>query len=270
MSGRAPVGVFDSGIGGLSVLAAIREQLPHEDLLYVADSGHAPWGDKPVPLIQERALAISHFLLARGAKALVIACNTGTAAAAEVIRAQISVPVVAVEPAIKPAAALTRSGVIGALVTQLTGTSERYHRLAGTIGVELVTRPAPGLVERIEDGDLEGPETRALVERYTRPMVEAGADVVVLGCTHYPLLRPLLREVLGPGVALVDSGEAVARRLGALLEERGLLSDQAGRGCARFWTSGNVDTAKALIARLWEKEEGTGAAGPPVEPLPPL
>ena len=268
MSDGAPVGVFDSGIGGLSVLAAIRERLPHEDLLYVADSGHAPWGDKPVEVIRARALGISRFLLDRGAKALVIACNTGTAAAAELIRGEVAVPVVAMEPAIKPAAALTRSGVVGALVTQLTGSSDRYHRLAGTVGVELVTRPAPGLVERIEAGDLDGPETRALVERYTQPMVEAGADVVVLGCTHYPLLRPLLGDVLGPGVALVDSGEAVARRLAAVLEDGGLLSDHAGPGCARFWTSGELETARGLITRLWPTEEGTGAAGPPVEALP--
>lgn len=269
MTPAPPVGVFDSGIGGLSVLAAIRARLPGENLLYVADSGHAPWGDKPVEFIRERALAISRFLLARGAKALVIACNTGTAAAAEAVRAEVTVPVVAMEPAIKPAAALTRTGTIGALVTQLTGGSDRYHRLAETIGVKLVTRPAPGLVEQIEAGDLDGPQTRRLVELYTAPMVAAGADVVVLGCTHYPLVRPLLGDVLGPGVALVDSGEAVARRLAAVLEERGLLSAPAGAGDARFWTSGDLETARRLVARLWETG-GTGAAGPSVDSLPPL
>lgn len=267
MSSPGPVGVFDSGIGGLSVLVAIRERLPAEDLLYVADSGYAPYGDKPIEVIRRRALAISSFLLARGAKALVIACNTATAAAAEAVRAAVSVPVVAMEPAIKPAAALTRSGIIGALVTQLTGGSDRYHRLAETIGVRLVTRPAPGLVERIESGDLDGAGTRSLVELYTRPMVEAGADVVVLGCTHYPLIRPLLGEVLGPDVALVDSGEAVARRLAAVLEERGLLSERSAGGGARFWTSGDLEVARPLVGRLWV--DGSGGH-PPVEALPEL
>src|SRR5688500_1303128 len=169
MKTTAPIGVFDSGVGGLSVLHDIRAVLPNEDLIYVADSGHVPYGSKSQEYIQERSIALTQFLIEQGAKTIVVACNTATAAAATRLRSVFSLPIVAMEPAVKPAAAATRSGVIGVLATvgtiksaQLAALLERFGR-----GIEVVTQPCPGLVEQVEAGDLDGPETRALVERFT-------------------------------------------------------------------------------------------------------
>src|SRR5574340_1478524 len=171
-----PIGVFDSGMGGLSVLRRIRAELPAEDLFYVADSGHAPYGGKSLQYIERRCLAISDFLVERGIKALVVACNTATAAAVATLRARYAMPVVGVEPAVKPAVERTRSGVVGVLATASTVQSAR---LAGLIGrfagrARVVVQPCPGLVERIESGDLAGAATRRLVENYVGPLLREG------------------------------------------------------------------------------------------------
>ncbi|WP_026369463.1 glutamate racemase [Kallotenue papyrolyticum] len=252
-SAYGPIGVFDSGVGGLSVLRDIRAALPHETLLYVADSGHVPYGNKTPGYIQQRSLALSRFLLAQGAKAIVIACNTATAAAAALLRATFDVPIVGMEPAVKPATAATRSGVVGVLATVGTLQSARFAALLDRFGqgVTVVTQPCPGLPEQVEAGDLDGPTTRALVERYTRPLLERGADTIVLGCTHYPFLRPLIADVVGPAVALIDTGAAVARQLRRVLEARDLLSPAPTPGSERFWTSGDLVQAQRVITTLW-------------------
>jgi glutamate racemase len=249
----APVGVFDSGVGGLTVLKEIRGLLPHEDLLYVADSGHAPWGDKPVEVIRRFALEIASFLIARGAKAIVIACNVGTAAAAEAVRGAVTVPVVAMEPAVKPAARATRNGVVGVLTTVGTSESDRFKSLLERFGSKatVVTQAAPGLVERIEAGDVDGPQTRALVERYTAPFKQAGADTIVLGCTHYPFLKTVIADLVGSDVTLIDTGEAVARQLRRVLQERGLLNPRSQPGTVRFWSSGDLQLARRVIPALY-------------------
>jgi glutamate racemase len=249
----APVGVFDSGVGGLSVLREIRAALPGEDLVFVADSRHVPYGDKSPECIRARSLALARFLVARGAKAIVVACNTATAAAAEPLREALAVPVVAMEPAVKPAAAATRSGVVGVIATVGTLESARFAALLARFGagIEVVTQPAPGLVERIEAGDLDGPATRALVERFTAPLVAAGADTIVLGSTHYPFVRPLIARIVGPEVALVDTGAAVARQLARVLETSGLRRHDTTRGSEAFWTSGDVDVVGPVVSRLW-------------------
>ena len=196
----APIGVFDSGVGGLSVLREIRRELPFEDLLYVADSGHAPYGDKSPEAIEARATAIAEFLIGEGAKAVVVACNTATGAAARLLRARYPVPIVAMEPAVKPAVELTRTGVVGVLATRRTLASNSFTVLLGRIGgaAEILLQPCPGLVERVEAGDLDGDATRALLRDYLGPLIERGADTIVLGCTHYPHLRPLIGELAGP------------------------------------------------------------------------
>jgi len=249
----APIGVFDSGVGGLSVLREIRATLPHEDLLFVADSRHVPYGDKPEAYIRQRSLTLATFLVAQGAKAIVIACNTATAAAADPVRAALTVPVVAMEPAVKPAAAATRTGVVGVLATVGTLESARLAALLARFGNEItvVTQPAPGLVEQVEAGDLDGPETRRLVAQYTAPLLAAGADTIVLGCTHYPFLRPLIVDVVGPGVTLVDTGAAVARQVVRVLEAKALLRHDAHTGTATFWTSGRPDATTHACAALW-------------------
>jgi glutamate racemase len=242
----APIGVFDSGVGGLSVLREIRTALPAEDLAFVADSRHVPYGDKSPEYIRARSLALARFLVARGAKAIVVACNTATAAAA-------AVPIVAMEPAVKPAAAATRSGVVGVIATVGTLESARFAALLARFGagIEVVTQPAPGLVERIEAGDLDGPETRALVERCTAPLLAAGADTIVLGSTHYPFVRRLIARVVGPDVALVDTGAAVARQLVRVLEPGGLRRRDAAPGAETVWTSGDADVVGPVVSRLW-------------------
>ena len=249
----APIGVFDSGVGGLSVLRQIRDLLPGEDLLYVADSGHAPYGHRPDHVIEVRSLAIAGFLLERGAKALVVACNTATAAAIHVLRARYDLPVVGIEPAVKPAVLATRSGVIGVLATHGTLKSPRFAGLMERFGSQarVMVQACPGLVERIEAGDLESQETRQLLETYVRPLLDGGADTLVLGCTHYPFLASLLAELAGPDVAVVEPGAAVARHLARRLEETGLLRQRGESGLERFWTSGNLEQLNSLLPRLW-------------------
>ena len=246
------IGVFDSGVGGLSVLRHIRELLPDERLIYVADSGHVPYGDKPVSYIEQRSLAVTRFLIEQGAEAIVVACNTATAAAAASLRSRFDVPIVAMEPAVKPAVAATRNGVIGVLATVGTLESVRFaallERYAGS--VEIVTQGCPGLVERVEQGDLAGAETRALVKHYVRPLLARGADTLILGCTHYPFLSPLIRETSGEGIALVDTGAAVARQLKRRLQEE-LQRCAPAQGSTEFWTSGDTQTAARTISTLW-------------------
>lgn len=256
MTSTQPIGVFDSGVGGLSVLREIRRELPAEDLLYVADSGHAPYGDKPVATIEARAIAITEFLLARGAKAIVVACNTATGAAARVLRSRYPVPLVAMEPALKPAVERTRSGVVGVLATRQTLASHNFSVLMGRVaqGAEVLLQPCPGLVERIEAGDLDGAQTRALLQGYIDPLLAKGADALVLGCTHYPFLTGLIRELAGPRVQVLDSGAAVARQVRRRLDEAGLLAPADRQGGERFWTSGTPAAARAQFARFWGDE----------------
>ena len=252
MRSVSAIGVFDSGVGGLSVLGHVRALLPHLPLLYVADSGHVPYGDKTPDYIRERSLALAEFLAARGAAAVVIACNTATAAAAAALRARFDIPVVGMEPAVKPAVAATRSGVVGVLATVGTLESARFAALLEQYAgeVEIVTQACPGLVERVEAGDLDSPVTRGLVERYTQPLLERGADTIVLGCTHYPFLKPLIGAVVGSGIALIDTGEAVARQVVRRLPAE-LAHATSDTPADRFWSTGDARSAQPIFARLW-------------------
>jgi glutamate racemase len=247
-----PVGIFDSGVGGLSVLRDIRVALPAESIHYVADSIHAPWGDKPVDYVRRRGLEIADFLVEQGAKAIVIGSNTGTAASAEALRARLQVPVVAMEPGIKPAAAATQSGVVGVIVTAAMSASDRMASLLDRFGrnVRVISVPAPGLVEHVEAADLDGPQLRAIVERYIRPLLDQGADTIVLGSTHYVFLRAVIAEIAGDGVTLVDTGAAVARQLQRVLEERKLAAPEGGDGSERFWTSGDPGASERVMSAL--------------------
>lgn len=253
MNPEQPIGVFDSGVGGLTVLAEIRRELPAEDLLYVADSGHAPYGDKSPAAIEARAVLVTEFLIAQGAKAVVVACNTATGAAARLLRSRYPVPIIAMEPAVKPAVAGSRSGVVGVLATRATLASAKFQDLIDRLGAAAEVRlmPCPGLVERVEAGDLAGEGTRALVADYLAPLLERGADHLVLGCTHYPYLRPLIEDLAGPAVRVLDSGPAVARQVRRRLESDGLLAPARRAGRERFWTSGCPAAGADLIMRLW-------------------
>ena len=245
------LGVYDSGLGGLSVLRELVRELPAEDYVYAADQAYVPYGPRPAGEIVDRAVRITDALLARGAKLVVVACNTATIAAVETLRAQYSIPFVGMEPAVKPAVGRTRTGVVGVLATTSSLGNERFHGLVARHGadVDVLTQPCPGLVEQVEIGDLDGPQTRALVERYTAPLLAARADVIVLGCTHYPLLRPLIADVVGPDVELIDTGAAVARRARALLERDGLLAAGPAAAPVLLTTSPSPDDRPAT--RLW-------------------
>jgi glutamate racemase len=251
----APIGIFDSGVGGLSVLREIHAALPAESIYYVADSANAPWGDKPPGFVRRRALEIARFLVGQGVKAIVIGSNTGTAGSAEALRASLSIPVVGIEPGIKPAVSATRSGVVGAIVPAAVSESDRLASLLDRFGsdVKVIVQPVPGLVEHIEQADVDGPELRRLVEGYVRPMLDAGADVIVLGSTHYVFLIPLLSEIAGPDVTLVETGAAVARQLARVLEEHGLSAGTAN-GAERFWTSGDPNSSRHVISALLGRE----------------
>ena len=248
-----PVGVFDSGVGGVSVLREIRRVLPADDLIYLADSAYTPYGDRPAAVIIERSIAMVALLEREGVKAVVVACNTATGVAVEALRARFAMPIVAIEPAVKPAAARTRSGVVGVLATTQTLASERFSKLVEThaAGVRVVTQAAPGLVEQVEAGELSTAPTRSLVERYVKPLLDNGADTIVLGCTHYPFLTAVIQEVAGSGVTVIDPAVAVAKELRRRLEAGGLLAPDARVGSERFWTTGPVEQSQAVMAQLW-------------------
>lgn len=245
-----PIAVFDSGLGGLTVLRALRARLPHEDYCYFADTRFLPYGDKPESFLRERGVRIAAALAGRGAKALVIACNTATAAAAEAIRAATTLPVVALEPGVKPAAALSRSGVVGVLATTRTLASERFQRLCSNHASHLRVLPqaCPGLADAIEMHGADSVEVEALLDRFVPPLAAADADVVVLGCTHYPWVAQAIARRLPAGVELLDTGEAVARQLERLLASQGLVG--GGAGHLNLLTSGAPLQVEATVERL--------------------
>ncbi|MCJ8169635.1 glutamate racemase [Atopomonas sediminilitoris] len=254
---NAPIGVFDSGVGGLSVLREIRQALPYESLLYVADSQHVPYGEKTPEFIVQRCQAISAFLLAQGAKALVVACNTATAAAVATLREQYpQVPIIGMEPAVKPAALATRSGKVGVLATTGTLKSAKFAALLDRFAqhIEVHTQPCPGLVEQIEAGELSSARTAELLTAFTTPLLAAGCDTLILGCTHYPFIRPLLAQLIPPEVQLIDTGAAVARQVARALAEQARLAGE-GTPAVRFWNSAPPDAMQSVLPVLW------GAAG---------
>jgi glutamate racemase len=261
-----PIGIFDSGVGGLSVMREIREQLPHEDLLYAADSGHAPYGDKPAAFVEQRALAIADFLVQQNAKAIVVACNTATGVAVDALRARWAVPIIAVEPAIKPAVSLTKSGVVGVLATSQTIASAKFEKLVDRFAgnVEILAQACPGLAEQVERGEVSSDATRLLVEQYVAPLLHKGADTLVLGCTHYPFLVGLIRSIAGRQVEIVDPARAVAKEVRRRLEDRDLLTTAADAGTVRVWTSGSPRLLQDAVARLGFADLEVRALGPQV------
>jgi len=256
MNSASPIGVFDSGVGGLSVLREIRRELPGEDLLYVADSAHAPYGDKSAELITARSIAIVEFLLSKHAKAIVVACNTATGVAVETLRTKFSVPIVAMEPAVKPAAAHTKSGVIGVLATSRTIASDNFAKLHNRFGadVKILMQACPGLVEQVEAGQLSDGKLRALVEQYILPLLANGADTLVLGCTHYPFLTSLIQEIAGSSVAIIDPSPAIARELRRRLTMASLVLPESRAGTEQFWSSAATSKTRQVISQLWQAD----------------
>jgi glutamate racemase len=251
-SAAGSIGIFDSGVGGLSVAREIRGALPAEDLLYVADTAYCPYGDRPIEEVRERALAVGRYLQDAGAKLVVAACNTASGAALEDLRATLQVPVVGLEPAVKTAVAQTRARRVGVLATSGTLRSERFARLlrAHGDGVQVIPQACPGLADLIEQGHLDGEVLTSRLEELTRPLRDAGVDMVVLGCTHYAFVGAPLQRVLGAAVTLVDSAPAIARRTAQLLEQ-GRARRDAGEGGIRVLTTGDPEKVAAVVQRLW-------------------
>ncbi|MDX9944524.1 MAG: glutamate racemase [Azonexus sp.] len=245
------IAVFDSGLGGLTVLRALRGRLPGEDFFYFADTRYLPYGDRPESFLRERGVAIGAALARQGAKALVIACNTATAAAAEAIRASIHLPVVALEPGVKPAVGLSREGRIGVLATTRTLASPRFQRLVAehAQGAKIYSQACPGLAEAIELQGPDSPEVDHLLRRFVMPLGDSGVDVVVLGCTHYPWVVERIATYLPSGTQIVDTGEAVARQLERRLQAAGLSG--GGHGRLRLATSGAPMQVAPAVHRLW-------------------
>ncbi len=261
----APIGVFDSGVGGLSVLRHIQAQLPHEDLIYFADSGFAPYGNKPEAVVAERSLAVANFLLAKGAKALVVACNTATVAAIKLLRAHYpQLPIVGVEPGLKPAAAASRNGKIGVLATDVTLAGEKFLMLREQISsasqASFLLQGCPGLVEQIERGDLDSPATDVVLNKYLLPLLAQEADTLVLGCTHYPFVRASIERIVAAStsrqVVLVDTGDAVARQLARLLAAAGGLHGAVtGQARLQAYTTGSGEALTRAFSRLLTLEQ---------------
>jgi glutamate racemase len=246
------IALFDSGLGGLSILREVRRRLPQHDLLYLADTAYCPYGPRQPDEVCARALAIGNWLVGQGAGLLVVACNTASSAALELLRAELPITVVGMEPGLKPAAAATHSGRVGVLATSSTLAGARFAGLVERYaeGVEVITQPCPGLVELVEAGELDGPTARTLIGRYVAPLLERGVDTLVLGCTHYPFLRPTIADIAGPHVAIVDTGPAVAQQVARVAEQRGL---PAGHGRACFWTTGDSARVTAAARRLLDE-----------------
>lgn len=265
---NAPVGVMDSGVGGLTVLKHLTRQLAHEHFIYYADSAYAPYGNQSAIKIQQRCFAIADLLIAQGAKALVVACNTATAAAISPLRDHYALPIIGMEPAVKPAAAASKTGIIGVLATTGTLQSAQFAALLEHYGhgVQVVTQACVGLVECIELGQLDHAHTLSLLATYCQPLIDAGADTIVLGCTHYPFVRAHIQNIVGPQVTLIDTGAAVAKRLQQILAEKNLLNpagDHASNSSSAdaqhagtrvqplFLTSGSQQTQR-VMQQLWQ------------------
>lgn len=253
MSNKNPIGIFDSGIGGLSVAHSIRKELPHENLIYLADSLHAPYGDKTADAIKQRSALMVDFLLQQNVKAVVVACNTATVSAIQSLRSKFSVPIIGIEPGVKPAMLATHNGVIGVLATEQTLMSQSFIQLASRFSadISIEVQACPGLVEQIERSNLNSAETNELVKKYLRPLLQKGADTIVLGCTHYAFLSPLIKKIAGKGVEIINTHDAVAKEVLRRVEEEGISTSNPGKGRESFWTSGDTTIASQRFSKFW-------------------
>ena len=251
------IGVYDSGVGGLSVWKELRAGMPSETFCYVSDGAFCPYGPKAPAFVVERALAVSRFLIARGAEMIVVACNTATAAAIATLRATFDIPFVGMEPALKPAALHSQSGVVGVLATAGTFKGRLYlNTLARFSGrVKVIERVGTGLVELVEQGTLDGPEAESLVSRYVVPMLDAGADHIVLGCTHYPFLTPVIEKTVAGRAAIVNPAPAVARQ--ALRVLSGIRDLSEGPGTSAFFSTGDDSVLRVLVRKIAGEEADT-------------
>ena len=248
-----PIGVFDSGLGGLTVARAIATALPHESVYYFGDTKRCPYGTRTEDEVRSFALQAGRWLSRHDVKIMVIACNTATAVCAESLRAELSMPVVGIEPAVLPGARTTRTGIIGVMATTKTLASAKYRHLKSIAPkeVRIIDCPCPGLMDCVEAGEFRTPHRMALLREYVEPLVEAGADTLVLGCTHYPFLSDAIRLTAGPGIRLIDPAPAVARQLKRRLDEPGLLNDTKKAPARIFCTTDANEARERILRLLW-------------------
>jgi glutamate racemase len=247
------IGIFDSGVGGLSVLRAIRAQQPAAHLLYFGDSAHIPYGPRPLEEIRGFSEAITRFLLRQGAEVMVVACNTASAAALKHLRATFPhTPFVGMEPAVKPAAEHTQTGVVGVLATPATLQGELFNSVVERFaqGVRVIPQICPGLVQHIEAGELDTSHTEAILRGWVEPLLAQNIDALVLGCTHYPFVIPLLEKICGPGVRVIDPAPAVARQVKRQVVSYQLSVNSEETGGVKYYTSGAVDRFQWMLERL--------------------
>ncbi|MBU3821990.1 glutamate racemase [Flavobacteriaceae bacterium XHP0103] len=244
-----PIGIFDSGVGGTSIWKEINLLLPNENTIYLADSANAPYGLKGKDAIIQLSTKNTELLIEKGCKLIVVACNTATTNAINILRESYKIPFIGIEPAIKPAALQTQTHAVGILATKGTLSSELFSKTSGLFArnIKVIERVGDGIVELIESGQLYSEEMKTLLKLYLQPMIDANIDYLVLGCTHYPYLIPILIELLPSHVKIIDSGEAVARQTKAILEKNNLINTQTKKAEHQFFSNGNPDIMKSLL-----------------------
>ncbi len=247
-----PIGVFDSGVGGTSIWREIQQLLPNESTIYLADSKNAPYGAKTKEEILSLSIKNTELLLQKGCKLIVVACNTATTNAITYLRENYKVPFIGIEPAIKPAALMSRSKTVGVLATKGTLSSDLFHSTTRNHaeGIRVIEQEGKGLVPLIEGGSIYSAKTRELLEQFINPMLQEGIDYLVLGCTHYPYLIPVLKEILPVHVQIIDSGEAVARQTNAILKKNDLLYKEAGIASHQFYTNADAKILNDFLANV--------------------
>ena len=250
------IGVFDSGVGGLSILDEALQQLPHHNYIYFADSANAPYGDKPPQWIAERSLQICRYLMEQDCSAIVVACNTATAEAIATIRSTLDIPIIGVEPGIKPAAMQSQNGIVGVLATETTLNSDKFNALLATLPehCQFIKQAGAGLVPLIEAGLIETPEMQALLRSHLKPIQDQGADTLVLGCTHYPFLKKMIRAVVGDSMTLIDTSDAVVRQLLRQIHQQGLIVSSKHSPKLSLLSTANADTLEAMAERLLHRD----------------
>ena len=253
-----PIGVFDSGVGGLAVVAEIRKLLPCENIIFYADSANFPYGNKSMVELQRLASQAAEFLVDKGAKIIVVACNTASSAALASLRERYQVPFVGMVPAVKPASAATRVGKVGVMATEATVQAEVFDDLIYQFanGVTVFRRACPRLTDLIERGEVGSPEIRQLLHVYLDPMMAEGIDVLVLGCTHYPFLRPIIEEIVGIEVAIMDTSLPVAKQVERVIKDKGLATNREVSSEVRVYSSGDLSKFLQVAERLYREESG--------------
>jgi glutamate racemase len=249
----APIGVFDSGVGGLTILTALRRVLPQEDFIYLGDTAHCPYGTRSEAEVIDLSLRACHFLVQQEVKLIVVACNTASQSALNILRATYKIPFVGVVPAVKPAARITRSGRIGIIATNQAAKAAYLRQLIDDFaeGIEVEAIGSPEMVTLAEQGEFDGPRVEEVVKRTLQPMLDKGVDVIVLGCTHFPALRPVIERQAGKRVQIIDSGAAIARRTYAVLEgEDALHPDTPAGGNLTIWCSGKPAAFSEVASKL--------------------